>query len=109
MFYDTNPQGYVLRIRVMPNSSKCGCGEIIVNSTGEKYLKINLHSVPEKGKANKELIAFLSKLLKHSKSCFTIISGETDRNKKILLIAEQSDITEQKLKHMENTNDSANH
>lgn len=109
MFYDITPQGYILRIRVMPNSSKYGCSGFIVSNTGEKYLKISLHAIPEKGKANKELIAFLSKSLKQSKSSFKIVSGETDRNKKILLDTELSPITEEKLKQLENANDSANH
>ncbi len=108
MFYDKVPQGWILKIRVMPNSSKCGIAGLIVNSTGEEYLKISLHALPEKGKANKELIAYLSKTLKQCKSSFSVISGETDRNKKILLSTEQSDI-EEKLKSMGNADDRTNH
>ena len=42
-----------------------------------------LVSVPEKGKANKELISFLAKKLGLAKSQITIVGGETDRYKKI--------------------------
>lgn len=52
---------------------------------GTEFLKINIISVPEKGKANQELIAWLSKKLKTAKSNITIISGELDRYKKILI------------------------
>lgn len=52
---------------------------------GDDFLKINIISVPEKGKANQELISWLSKKLKTAKSDFEIISGELDRLKKILI------------------------
>ena len=78
-------QGIVLRVRIAPNSSSCSIGGIQISPDGDEYLKISVHSVPEKGKANKELVAFLAKLLRLAKSKFRIISGETDRNKKILL------------------------
>ena len=52
---------------------------------GCEFLKISVISVPEKGKANQELITWLSKKLKLSKSDFSILSGEIDRFKKILI------------------------
>ena len=48
--------------------------------------------MPEKGKANKELIAFLANKLKIAKSSMQIISGELDRWKKIA-ITSQADLT----------------
>lgn len=51
----------------------------------EAYLKINVVSVPEKGKANKELISYLAKVLKIAKTDMEIISGALDRYKKILI------------------------
>ena len=48
--------------------------------------------MPEKGKANKELIAFLAKKLKIAKSSIQIISGELDRWKKLAITA-PSDLT----------------
>ncbi len=48
--------------------------------------------MPEKGKANKELIAFLAKKLKIAKSSIKIISGELDRWKKLTITA-PSDLT----------------
>jgi len=55
----------------------------MVDAKGEEYLKINIVSVPEKGKANKELLDFLSEMLDIAKSSFEVISGQTDRYKKI--------------------------
>ena len=48
--------------------------------------------MPEKCKANKELIAFLAKKLKIAKSSIQIISGELDRWKKLAITA-PSDLT----------------
>ncbi|NTU69852.1 DUF167 domain-containing protein, partial [bacterium] len=43
--------------------------------------KILIKSVPEKGKANKELISILSKHFKVPKSTVSLLSGHTSRNK----------------------------
>ncbi len=83
MYYEKTSSGYQIRVRVTPNSSKNAITGIFTDSTEKEYLKINLRAVPEKGKANQELIAFLSKLLHLNKSSFTIISGETERYKKL--------------------------
>lgn len=106
MFYETTPAGYLLRIRVTPNAVRCGVTGIFKDSTGIDYLKIGLNAVPEKGKANQELIKFLSKLLKLSKSSFSITSGETDRYKKILLAVSQNTELENLLIHLEEKYDS---
>ena len=97
MFYDLTEKGYILRIRVTPNSSISGTTGIFIDSSSQEYLKINLNSVPEKGKANLELIKFLHKTLKIAKSNFTIISGETDRYKKVELTTPHTPDLEAKL------------
>ncbi len=51
-------------------------------------LKCYLKSPPEKGKANKELIALLSKRLKLPAASIAIISGATARIKRIKIDAE---------------------
>lgn len=67
----------------MPNSSSCRVNGLFRDAENQEYLKICIVSVPEKGKANKELIAFLSKKIGISKSQCEIICGEHDRYKKI--------------------------
>ena len=89
-FYQKTKDGYVLRVRLTPNSSCCCIKEIIQNSGGEDFVKINVVSVPEKGKANKELVDFLAKKLKLPKSCFEVITGQTDRWKKISIQTSQN-------------------
>lgn len=97
MFYEKTNTGYILRIRVTPNSSVSSASGFYKDANDSVFLKINLHSVPEKGKANIELIKFLSKTLKINKSSFTIISGQTDRYKKIELNTPHSNELEESL------------
>lgn len=77
-----------MRVRIAPNSSSCSINGVFSDASGVQYLKVSVNAVPEKGKANKELIAFLAKFLKIAKSRLTIVSGETDRCKKICIAAE---------------------
>lgn len=85
MVYELSKQGVILRVRLTPNSSSCFIKGIFENADGDQFLKINVVSVPEKGKANKELLLLLAKELKLAKSDLEIVSGETGRYKKILL------------------------
>lgn len=70
----------VLLIKVVLRSSK---NSIAGWENGE--LKVRLNAVPEKGKANQELIALLAKALHLPKSSITIIGGETSRHKRLLI------------------------
>ncbi|MBM3706909.1 MAG: DUF167 domain-containing protein [Actinobacteria bacterium] len=46
-------------------------------------IKIRIKSIPEGGKANKELIRFISKKLGIPKSSITIVSGENSNLKEV--------------------------
>jgi uncharacterized protein (TIGR00251 family) len=46
-------------------------------------LQLKIAAPPEKGKANQELIDFLSRLLDVKKSSISIVKGATGRNKYI--------------------------
>ena len=72
-----------LRIKVIPNSSNNKIKEIMTDDSGEETIKIKIKAAPEKGKANTELIKFLSKELDIKRSNISIISGKTDRIKLI--------------------------
>ena len=73
-------QGVVLLIKVIP---KAATHSVVGWENG--YLKIRLAAVPEKGAANKALINFLSEILDISKSCITLLKGDTSRLKKIAI------------------------
>ena len=68
---------YLLQIRVTPNSSK----NELVEENGK--LKLFLKAIPEKGKANKEIIKFFKK---NYSLKVEIKSGETSRNKVLKVI-----------------------
>ncbi|MCX4348680.1 MAG: DUF167 domain-containing protein [Alphaproteobacteria bacterium] len=109
MFFRDTEKGIVLNIRVMPNASSCAFRGLFTGADGTEYLKVAVVSVPEKGKANKELLTFLAKKLNLPKSCMELISGDTDRYKRILVKQAGGDV----LAQMENLqkeaeNDSCN-
>lgn len=70
----------LLHLRVQPNASKSA----VAGPHGQR-LKIRLQSPPQDGKANRELIRFLSKTLGIGKSCIELIRGQTSRDKTVRL------------------------
>ncbi|MAF99006.1 MAG: hypothetical protein CMH61_00180 [Nanoarchaeota archaeon] len=66
-----------LKVRVVPNSSRT---ELVEENN---QLKLYLKSVPEKGKANRELVRYFRRCLKLS---VEIISGKTSRNKVLRIL-----------------------
>lgn len=74
-FVKNNP----LNVLVKPNSSK---NEIVGYDESRDALKINIKALPEKGKANLELVKFLRKLTKKE---VRIVSGLTGHLKVVRL------------------------
>ncbi len=70
--------GLIIRLFVLPRSSK----NMIVGEH-DGALKIKLTAPPVDGSANKLCVKFLSKQLNISKSRLEIISGHTNRNKRL--------------------------
>jgi hypothetical protein len=66
-----------LRIKVRPGVSKSEAVSLMDDDT----IKINIAAAPEKGKANAELINFLSKEFGVGKSQVKIISGQAEKLK----------------------------
>lgn len=77
---------WILPVRVVPNASK---SEIV--GWEEQELKIKLNAVPEDGKANRELIKFLSRLSQFSKGKLSLQSGLKSRHKKIQIMGPNRD------------------
>ncbi len=67
-----------LDVKVIPNSKK----NEIVGWQGT-FLKIRIQSTPEKGKANLELISFLSEVLDVKQSQIHILTGQTSKLKRL--------------------------
>ena len=74
------PDGCILKCWIQPRSSR----NALVGVHGDA-VKIALTAPPVDGKANKELLKFLAKYFKLSKSSIQIIAGESSRNKTILI------------------------
>jgi uncharacterized protein len=72
--------GIVVSVKVQPNASR----DRVVGEHGDQ-LKIAVTVAPEKGKANKVVIKVLSRLLGVKSLDIEILSGETSRDKKVLI------------------------
>ena len=70
--------GVTFSVKVVPGSSR----SVIAGLLGDA-LKINVAASPEKGKANKELLKLLAKLLGKPKSALAIVSGLGNSHKEI--------------------------
>lgn len=73
-------KGVLLPVRAVPRASKNEIQGIHGDS-----LKIRLQAPPVEGKANQALIRFLSDILNIPRSQFSIATGETGRNKTVLI------------------------
>lgn len=84
-FFTADNTGYFIRIKLAPGASFNGFKGVFCDEKNQVYLKGAVTVVPEKGKANKELIALLAKTLKVAKTQIKIVSGETDNYKKLYI------------------------
>ena len=69
-----------LHVQVQPNA-----GQNKVLGLNDGVLQVKIAAPPLKGKANQELIKFLSGVLGVSKSCLSIEKGLTSRQKTVLI------------------------
>lgn len=79
-------------VKVVPGASKTRFAGLYDN-----MVKIRISAAPEKGKANKELIAFLAKQLGLKKNDIEILSGTTSPVKKIHITCNKQEMTKDKL------------
>jgi uncharacterized protein (TIGR00251 family) len=79
-FIQLHPEGIVLKIFVLPRSSK----NMLAGRHGDA-LKIKLTAPPVEGAANKMCITFLAQYLGLPKSSLEIVSGHAGRKKLILV------------------------
>lgn len=79
--------GCILAIHVTPKASREGIADVVVDDAGKAWLKVKVSAPPEDGKANKAVIRLLSKSWKIPVSAFTVVSGETARQKRLHIAA----------------------
>ncbi len=90
--YVKSEKGLLLSLKVVPNAGSTQVKDVVKDAEGKEFLRVLVSCVPEKGKANKEVIKLLSKELKLPKSAFSIEAGETSHYKKILINTQSSDV-----------------
>ncbi|WFU01453.1 DUF167 domain-containing protein [Rhizobium sp. CB3171] len=81
-----------LSVRLTPNGGRDAIDGFETGADGEAYLKARVSAVPEKGKANKALIALLAKSFGIPKSSVSLISGDTARKKILRIDADPEDL-----------------
>ena len=86
------PTGASFAVRLHPRAKK----NAITGEVGAA-LKVALTAPPVDGKANAACIDFFAKLLKVPRSSVTIASGQTSRNKVILVAGLSSDVVRERL------------
>lgn len=84
-FFEQSKNGFFIRIKLTPNASSNGFGELFTHADGTVYLKAGVTVAPEKGKANKELIKLLSKALEIPKQNIELIAGASTHYKKFFV------------------------
>jgi len=80
MYIEERENGVILKVKVTPGSSRNALAQ-----PTEDRLAVKLTSPPVEGKANKQLIKFLSKKLGVSPSSISIVRGITSREKTLFL------------------------
>ncbi len=95
MFFTETDDGIILRVRLTPNAAAAAVKGVFVDEKGTAYLKISVVSVPEKGRANRELIKLLSAKLKVAKSELELVNGEISHYKKILITGDRQNVLRQ--------------
>jgi uncharacterized protein len=78
--YAETPEGVVLNVKAQTRSSKAGIDGILGDA-----VKVRIRCAPVDGKANKELVETLADEFSLPKSRVEFKSGETSKQKRILL------------------------
>jgi uncharacterized protein (TIGR00251 family) len=78
--FESHPEGVVVPVRVSAGASR----DRIMGEHGGA-LKLSVAAAPERGKANKAVCELVAKALGVSRSQVTVLSGDTSRDKKLLV------------------------
>ena len=87
------PEGVVISVRAQPRSSRAGIDSLMGDA-----VKVRIRCAPVDGKANKELVETLADEFALAKSAVVFKSGETSKQKRILLRGISAARAEERLK-----------
>jgi len=82
--------GVTVALRVTPKARRQRIEGVVADAKGRPVIKVTVTAAPEDGKANKALIAFLSRAWKVPKSTMSIRTGATSRNKILSITGESA-------------------
>lgn len=85
-YFTETPEGTVLNVKAQPRSSKAGVDGLLGDA-----VKVRIRCAPVDGKANKELVETLADAFGLAKGRVVFKSGETSRQKRILLMGVSAD------------------
>ena len=80
MYFTETAEGVIVNVRAQPRSSKAGIDGLLGDA-----VKVRIKCAPVDGKANKELVETLSDEFGIAKSSVVFKSGETSKQKRLLL------------------------
>jgi uncharacterized protein (TIGR00251 family) len=83
--FKLHPEGVTVSVRLTPGAKACGFHGLMDMGEGKVALKVSVNAIPEDGKANKALLAFLAESWGVPKSSLGLLSGETNRQKVVLV------------------------
>ena len=92
-YFTETTEGTILNVRAQPRSSKCGVDGLLGDA-----VKVRVRCAPVDGKANKELVEALADAFSLPKSRVVFKSGETSKQKRILLMGVTAATVREKLK-----------
>ena len=77
-----HPESFIINVKVLPRSSVSE----VAGKTENEVLRVKVHAVPEKGKANMEVCRVLSEYFGVPRSNVEIVSGHTSAQKRIRIV-----------------------
>lgn len=78
---ETHPRGVVMSVR-----AHAGARRNDIMGVRDGMLRVAVTAAPEKGKANRAIVALLSDKLGASKSSIELLAGETSTKKRFLIV-----------------------
>ncbi|SER22453.1 hypothetical protein SAMN05216548_11396 [Faunimonas pinastri] len=90
--WEIRPSGLQLSVRLTPRSSRDAIEGVQVLSDGRAVLQARVRAVPEKGAANKSLLALVAERLDVPKGAVSLASGSTSRLKAVLVEGEPAEL-----------------
>ena len=85
-YFTETTEGTILNVKAQPRSSKAGVDGLLGDA-----VKVRIKCAPVDGKANKELVETLADVFGLPKSKVVFKSGETSKQKRILLTGVSAD------------------